>query len=102
MNLIWGAILTIFTLILCWLGQVLSATSPARAVQLGLMEDESEVDPVYYADGRGEAQWDAAILWVLPVAGILLVFNHPWWAYFGLVGGGILTFSSSRLISTFR
>jgi hypothetical protein len=98
MNLIWGAILIIFTLILCWLGQVINATSPTLAARLGLTEPESDVDPTFFVDGRGEAIWDALILWTLPVAGILLILNSPWWIYFGLVGGGMYLYFAGRMI----
>jgi hypothetical protein len=96
MNLIWGAILVIFTLILCWLGQVINASSPTLAVRLGLDAPESDVDPTFFVDGRGEAIWDALILWTLPAAGILLILNSPFWAYFGLVGGGIYLYFAGR------
>ena len=96
MNLIWGAILIIFTLILCWLGQVISALWPTVATKVGLTEPETDVDPTFYADVRGEAFWDMAILWTLPVAGILLILNSPWWAYFGLVVGRMYLYFAGR------
>ena len=98
MNIIWGVVLVLFTLILCWLGQVINATSPTLAIKLGLAEPESDVDPTYFVDGRGEAIWDALILWILPVAGILLLLDNPSWAYFGLVGGGIYLYFSGRML----
>ena len=98
MNVIWGAILIFFTLVLCWLGQVINALSPALAARLGLTEPESDVDQTFYVDGRGEAIWDALILWILPVAGILLILNSPWWVYFGLVGGGMYLYFAGRMI----
>ncbi len=98
MNLVWGAILIIFTLIVCWLAQVINAFSPTLAAQLGVTEPESDVDPTVYADGRGEAIWDALILWTLPVAGILLILNNPWWVYFGLVGGGMYLYFAGRML----
>ena len=98
MNLVWGAILIIFTLIVCWLAQVINAFSPTLAAQLGVTEPESDVDPTVYADGRGEAIWDAMILWTLPVAGILLILNSTLWPYFGLVGGGMYLYFSGRMI----
>ena len=98
MNLIWGAILVVFTLILCWLGQVVNASSPRLAARMGLAEPESDVDPTFFVDGRGEAIWDALILWTLPVAGILLMLDSPWWAYFGLVGGGMYLYFAGRMI----
>jgi hypothetical protein len=98
MNIIWGAILILFTLILCWLGQVINATSPTLAAKLGLAEPEADVDRTFFLDGRGEAIWDALSLWILPVAGILLLFDNPSWAYFGLVGGGMYLYFAGRLL----
>jgi hypothetical protein len=98
MNLIWGAILTIFSL-LCWVGQTISAFSPKVAASLGLTEPESDVDPAFYADVRGEAIWDTIILWTLPVAGILFMFNNLLWVYFGLVGGGMYLYFVGRGIA---
>jgi hypothetical protein len=95
MNIIWGVILIIFTL-LAWLGQVITAFWPTVATKLGLTEPETDVDPTFYADVRGEAFWDTAILWTLPVAGILLVVNNPLWVYFGLVGGGMYLYFAGR------
>ena len=96
MNLIWGVILIIFTLILGWLGQVINALSPTLAARLGLNEPEADVDPTFFVDTRGEAIWDVMIIWTMPVAGILLILNSPWWAYFGLVGGGIYLYFAGR------
>ena len=99
MNIIWGAILTIFSL-LGWLGQAITALSPKVASKLRLTEPESDVDPTFYADVQGEAIWDTIILWTLPVAGILLILNISLWAYFGLVGGGTYLYFAGRGILT--
>jgi hypothetical protein len=98
MNIVWGIILILFTLILCWLGQVINATSPTFAAKIGLAEPESDVDPTFFVDGRGEAIWDALILWLLPVAGVLLLFEKPAWAYFGLAGGGMYLYFTGRML----
>ena len=97
MNLNWGAILILFTGILCWIGQVINAFSPTLAARIGLTEPESDVDPTYYVDGRGEAIWDALILWTMPAAGLLLILNNPWWVYFGIVGGGMYLYFAGRM-----
>ncbi|MBA4393547.1 MAG: hypothetical protein C0407_08345 [Desulfobacca sp.] len=39
------------------------------------------------------------IIWILPVAGILLLLNNPLWAYFGLVGGGVYLYFAGRGIA---
>ena len=96
MNIIWGVVLILFTLVLCWLMQVINTFSPALAAKLGVAEAEDEVDRTFFLDGRGEAIWDALILWTLPVAGILLLFDEPTWAYFGLVGGGMYLYFAGR------
>jgi hypothetical protein len=99
MNIIWGAILTIFSL-LGWMGQAITALSPKVAVKLGLTEPESDVDSTFYVDVRGESVWDTMILWTLPVAGMLLMLNNSLWAYFGLVGGGMYLYFAGRGILT--
>ena len=98
MNIIWGAILTIFSM-LGWIGQAISAFSPKVAVKLGMIEPESDVDPTFYVDVRGESVWDTMILWTLPVAGILFMLNNSLWAYFGLVGGGMYLYFAGRGIT---
>jgi len=95
MNLLWGAILTTFSLI-GWLGQTITVLFPALAEKLELTERESDVDSTFYADVRGEALWDMLILWTLPAAGILLLLDNPLWAYFGLVGGGMYLYYAGR------
>jgi hypothetical protein len=95
MNIIWGVIL-FFISASGYFGQVISAFWPDKAVTLGLTEPEADVDPTFYADVRGEAFWDTAILWTLPVAGVLLMLNNPVWVYFGLVGGGMYLYFAGR------
>jgi hypothetical protein len=95
MNVIWGAILTVISS-LGWLMQAYTSIIPTKAAQLGMTEPEDEVDATFYADVRAEAYWDAAILWPLPVAGILLIFGSSLWAYFGLVGGGMFLYFAGR------
>jgi hypothetical protein len=96
MNIIWGVVPILFTLIMCWLMQVINAFSPSLAAKLGVAEAEDEIDRTFFLDGRGEAVWDALILWTLPVAGILLLLDEPAWAYFGLAGGGMYLYFAGR------
>jgi len=99
MDVIWGAFLTVLTLI-AWAGQVIYAISPRLGAKLGMGEAEADVDPIFYIDTRGEAIWDAMIIWTLPVAGILLMLNSTSWVYFGLVGGGSYLYFAGRNLTT--
>ena len=54
MNIIWGIILTILSSI-GYFGQLITAFWPDTASQLGLAEPETDVDPAFYSDLRGEA-----------------------------------------------
>ncbi|MFC1996532.1 hypothetical protein ACFLXI_02855 [Chloroflexota bacterium] len=101
MNILWGITLTILSSI-AYFGQVIAAFWPDTAARLGLTETESDVDPVFHADGLAEAFWDTVILWALPVAGVLLILNSPLWTYFGLVGGGMYLYFAGRGIVTRR
>ncbi len=96
MNQAWGIVLIIFTGLMGWLMQVIVTVAPSLASKLGAVEPEAGVDPTFFVDAQGEAVWDALILWVLPVAGILLVMDSPYWAYFGLVGGGMYLYFAGR------
>jgi hypothetical protein len=95
----WGIVLIVLSL-LCWGGQAVSWLAPARAARWSLTEGEDSVEPVYFADIRGEALWDTLTLWTMLLAGILLVADQPAWAYFGLVGGGMYAYFAGRGIAT--
>ena len=99
METIWGLVMVGFSL-LAWGGQAISWLRPDRAVRWNLMEAEASVEPVYWADVRGEAVWDSLSLWTLAVAGVLLLVDQPAWAYFGLVGGGMYVYFAGRGILT--
>ena len=86
--------------LLCWGGQTVVWLAPATGVRLNLSEAESDVEPTYWADIRGEAAWDFFTLWTLVVAGVLLIIDHPAWAYFGLMGGGMYVYFAGRGICT--
>ena len=82
MNVAWGAVVAGLSL-LCWGGQVLSWLAPKQATRLGLVEAEDDVEPVYWADTRGEAAWDALTMWTMTVAGVLLIIDADAWSISG-------------------
>ena len=99
MQIFWGIVVTALSL-LCWGGQTVVWLAPATGVRLNLSEAEADVEPTYWADIRGEAAWDFCTLWTLVVAGVLLIIDHPAWAWFGLVGGGMYVYFAGRGIFT--
>ncbi|MCP3991802.1 MAG: hypothetical protein GY724_22205 [Actinomycetia bacterium] len=95
----WGIVMIVFS-VLAWGGQTLAWLAPTRATRWGLTEAEGQVEPVYHADIRGEARFDAMTLWAMVVAGVLLVAGNGAWAYFGLASGGMYAYFAGRSIST--
>jgi len=98
-NVLWGIILVSVSL-KCWIGQTIIALSPQLASTIRIMDKESELDTTFFADMRGQAIWDAFTLWLLPVAGSLLIVNHAVWPYFGLIGGSIYLYFVGRNMVT--
>ena len=68
MDVVFAVVLLVLGL-LAWGGQTWSFLAPESAEKLNLVEAKDSVEPVYWADIRGEAAWDALTLWTLPVAG---------------------------------
>jgi len=77
-----------------WAGQQLAVAG--HTPRAGLSEAEADVEPVFWADVRGEAAWDALMAFTLPAAGLLLLLDAASWAYFGLVGGRIYLYFEGR------
>lgn len=98
MNVIWGITVVALSM-LAWAGQTIALLAPEAAVRWQLMEPEEDVEPTYWADIRAEALWDALTLWVMVVAGVLLIADADVWPYFGLVGGGMYLYFGGRGIS---
>ncbi len=98
MNVAWGVVIVV-TSTLAWGGQVLAWLAPDLAGRLGLADVASEVDRTFWLDARGEAVWDALVLWTMPVAGLLLMADHEWWPYLALVGGGSYLYFAGRGIA---
>ena len=101
MDVFWGVVIVLLTLP-CWAGQLMSWLWPTTAIRLQLTEDPADVHAVYAADIRGEAIWDSFTLWVMPVAGVLLIAGSDTWAYFGLCGAGMYLYFAGRGILTRR
>ena len=79
-----------------WGGQALSWLAPDLAVRLGLTEGPGDIDRTFLVDVRAEAVWDSFVLWTMPLAGVLLMTDHDWWPYLGLIGGGAQLYYAGR------
>lgn len=99
MYVAWGIVIIVLGLV-AWGGQTITLVAPGTAARWNLAEAEDTVEPVYWADIRGEALWDVCTLWTMLAAGILLVLELPAWTYFGLVGGGIYIYFAGRGLLT--
>lgn len=95
----WGVVVVLLSL-LAWCGQAFSWFAPTAAAGLGLADSETDVDPVFWADGRGEALWDTVVLWPMVLAGALMLVDNDAWPYVGLVGGGMYLYFAGRGIVT--
>ena len=98
MDVAWGLVVVVASTV-CWGGQLWSWFAPSSAARAGLADAEDDVDTTFWLDARGEALWDLCTLWVMPVAGVLLVAGHDGWPYFGLVGGGAYLYFAGRGIA---
>jgi hypothetical protein len=99
MHIIWAIFLIVIPGI-AFVGQLFSLVAPLGAARAGLTEHESEVNPAFYADVRGEALWDSLVLWTLPAAGVLGLLNSDGWVWLCLVGGGMYVYFGGRGILT--
>lgn len=70
-------------------GQVVSALDFRVAQRLGFQEKDEGTDALYRLLELHTARWDLFVLWTLPVAGILMLLDHPWWPYAALLAGGV-------------
>ena len=95
MQLILGWIILIFPGILL-LGQIISSINFPLAQQLGLQENPDKTDPLLQRAERYTAYWDLLTLVWMPIAGVLMIINHPLWPMMALIGGAIYFDAAGR------
>jgi hypothetical protein len=78
------------------LGQLISVVDFELAQQLGLQEKADETDPLFRRLELNTAWWDQVVLWLLPLAGVLMLMDHSWWPYVALVAGGVYVDAAGR------
>lgn len=94
MKILVGLVTLVLWLLL--LGQFVSVARFELAQRLGLQEKPDGVDPLYSRLELWTARWDLCWLWVLPVAGTLMLLDHPWWPYAAMIGGGAYVDAGGR------
>ena len=84
---------------IAWVGQCLAFFTPALAERLGVLERESDMDPILYLiETRAMGAADALLAWTLPCGALLMLLGHPYWPFFGLVGGGVFLYFSVLIV----
>jgi len=81
---------------LLFLAQVISSVNFGLAQRLGIQESPEESDTLLQTAERYVAYWDLITLGWLPLAGILMIFDHAWWPIVALLGGAIYFDTSGR------
>ena len=79
-----------------YIGQTISSINFKLAQKLGLQENPEESDKILQRAERYAAYWDLITLGWLPVAGILMIVDHPYWPLITLIGGVIYVDTSGR------
>jgi len=90
-----GWILILFPGIL-FLVQLVSSINFSLAQNLGLQEKSETADPLLIRSERYTAYWDLVTLVWLPIAGVFMVINHPWWPFISLIGASIYIDAAGR------
>jgi len=90
-----GWILIIFSGIM-FLIQLISSINFSLAQKLGLQEKSETADLLLIRSERYTAYWDLMTLIWLPIGGILMVINHPWWPLISLIGSSIYFDTAGR------
>jgi hypothetical protein len=81
---------------LLYVAQVISSIDFRLAQQLGIQENPEDTDSILQTAERYTALWDLVTLGWLPLAGLLMILDSPYWPLVGLVGGAIYLDTSGR------
>lgn len=81
---------------LIYLGQVVSVVNLDLARRFMLQERAEDIDAQYQRDTGYTARWDVLSMWVLPLAGTLMLLNHATWPHFAIIGGALYLDTGAR------
>ena len=79
-----------------YLAQIISSINFPLAQRLGIQERPETSDVLLQRSERYTAYWDLFTLLWLPIAGILMIIDHPWWPVIALIGGAIYLDAAGR------
>jgi hypothetical protein len=79
-----------------YLGQLISVVDFRLAQRLGLQETTENVEPLVSRLEIMAARWDATVLWIPPIAGVLILLNHSLWPAVSLIAGGLYLDAGGR------
>jgi hypothetical protein len=82
-----------------FIGQLISVINFKLAQKLGLQEKDEETDPLFSRLELNTAKWDLVVMWTLPIAAVLMLIDHGWWPYVGILAGGINIDTGGREIA---
>ena len=89
-----GILFAFFWLI--YLGQVISVVNLDLARRYMLQEKAEDIDLQYQRDTAYTARWDILSMWVLPLAGSLMLLDQPIWPYLAMIGGALYLDTGAR------
>ena len=79
-----------------YVAQIISSINFPLAQRLGIQEKAETSDALLQRSERYTAYWDLFTLLWMPVAGILMVIDHPYWPIMSLIGGAIYLDTAGR------
>ncbi len=83
-------VIVIIVGLLVYVGQALSFFAPALAIKTGLNSPPEDMDPtLYIIETRANGLSDILLTWTFPLAGLLMILDHPAWPFLALVGSGV-------------
>jgi hypothetical protein len=81
---------------LLYAGQLISIVNFPLAQRIGLQEKSENTDPVASQLELMAARWDIAVLWIPPVAGVLMLLSQAAWPAACLIAGGLCVDAGGR------
>ncbi len=77
-------------------GQLISTVNFPLAQRPGLQERPGHVDPLFGQLEQKAAAWDLFAIWIPPVAGLLMLFDHAAWPAACLIAAGVYVDTGGR------